>query len=187
MGALLTHWTIRLALLCLVLRLASQLRYGAAPWWFAWSRGIWTLGCLLFVLHVVCAFRFYHHWSHADAFAVTARRTEEMLGMRFGEGIYFSYLFTLLWTGDVLWQWLAPQSYRQRGAWIVAALLGYMAFIAFNGAVIFEGGITRWVGMPVTAALVVGWLAVWLRSRRQSFQKPDAGPWSPVPDPPSAA
>jgi hypothetical protein len=186
MGELLTHWTIRLALVCLVLRLAGQLRFAAAPWWLAWSRGIWTLGYLFFVLHVGCAFHFYHSWSHALAFESTARQTHEMLGVRFGEGIYFSYLFTLLWGSDVVWQWVAPETYRQRPPWLGATLLGYLSFIAFNGAVIFEGGVTRWVGVPVAVALVIAWSAVLLSGRRRAY-KPDPGPWSPVPDPPTSA
>ena len=187
MGEPLTHWTIRLALVCMVLRVAGQLRYGAAPWWFAWSRSIWTLGCMLFVLHVAAAFAFYHHWSHADALETTAQRTEEMLGFRFGEGIYFSYLFTLLWIGDVVWQWIAPQGYRQRSIWLAAPLLAYMVFIAFNGAVIFEGGLTRWIGIPVTAALAIAW-AVAMASRRSATNNKHAiDSWPALPDPPASA
>jgi hypothetical protein len=176
----LTHWTIRLALVCLVVCLAGQLRWGNAPRWFAWSRAVWTIGCLFFLLHVVCAFHYYHQWSHTLAFQSTAAQTYELLGVRFGEGIYFSYLFTALWIGDVLWQWICSTSYRQRSARLTAVVLGYMAFIAFNGAVIFEGGVTRWVGIPLTVALVAGWLAVAL-TRSRCPEKPS--PRSLVPGP----
>jgi hypothetical protein len=181
MGEALTHWTIRLALVCLALRLAGQLRWSGAPRWFFWSRAIWTIGCVFFVLHVICAFHYFHQWSHALAFESTAAQTHELLGVRFGEGIYFSYLFTLLWLGDVLWQWAWPTSYRRRSGRLTAGLLGYMAFIAFNGAVIFEGGVTRWVGIPVTVVLVAGWLASALFARSQDAEK--SSPGSLVPGP----
>lgn len=164
-GPELTHWTIRLALICLVGCLAGRLRWGDSPRWFAWSRIIWTAGCLLFLAHVACAFQFHHEWSHTKAFQSTAEQTGELLGVRFGEGIYFSYLFTLLWVADVVWQWTRPASYRQRPVWLTFGLLGFLTFIAFNGAVIFEDGITRWVGVPVTLALLLAWLALFLRAR----------------------
>lgn len=187
MGETLTHWTIRVALICLALRLAGQFRFGPSLQWFAWMRSIWTIGCVFFVLHVVCAFHFYHDWSHTRAVESTAQQTHAMLGVRFGEGIYFSYLFALLWASDVLWQWLSPESYRRRSVAITAALLGYMAFIAFNGAVVFEGGVTRWVGIPVAIALAIAWLVVLVTSRRRGVKESHSGSWSPVSDPSSPA
>jgi hypothetical protein len=187
MGETLTHWTIRLALVCLALRLAGQLRFGASPQWFGWMRNIWTTGLVFFVAHVACAFHFYHGWSHARAVETTAQQTHAMLGVRFGEGIYFSYLFALLWAGDVLWQWLSPESYRQRSVAITVALLSYMAFIAFNGAVIFEGGVTRWVGIPVAVALVLAWSVALVASWRRGVKESHSGRWSPVSDPSSPA
>jgi len=169
----LTHWTVRLALLCMVARFAGALRWGGEKWWFAWSRAIWTIGCIFFLLHVVAAFHFYHHWSHADAFETTASETYRMLGIRFGEGIYFSYLFTLLWTLDVAWQWQSPQSYQARAKWLSLAVMGYLAFIAFNGAVVFEEGTTRWVGIPLTLALLAAGAMIWLRSRLPKQQPAD--------------
>ena len=49
-----------------------------------WSRGLWTTGCLVFWLHVACAFQFVHHWSHAEAFEATARQTLETTGVASG-------------------------------------------------------------------------------------------------------
>jgi hypothetical protein len=170
LGPELTHWTIRLALLCLVARLGVALRWGNDPRWFPVSRTIWTIGFVLFAAHVACAFHFYHDWSHTRAFDSTAEQTGEMLGIRFGEGIYFSYLFMLLWLADVTWQWAAPISYQQRPTWLAIGLLAYMAFIAFNGAVIFEGGVTRYAGIPITAVLSIATFLLLLR-QRPSFPK----------------
>jgi hypothetical protein len=171
LGVLLTKWTIRLALACFVAYLAGWLvvgsrREGAAPW-PRLARWVWTLGCLLFVVHVACAFQYYHGWSHAAAFEKTAAETEQLLGVRFGEGIYFSYLFLLLWVVDVIGLWVWPAAGWQRFPTnsprpVIAAvqwtLIGYLFFIAFNGAIVFEDGPTRWIG--IGACLVLGGLAL---------------------------
>ncbi|HUE71373.1 MAG TPA: hypothetical protein VMP01_10855 [Pirellulaceae bacterium] len=166
LGTLLTIWTIRLSLAAYALWLgmllvpSGKLPPGSR---LLASRWLYTLACGLFLAHVVCAFQFYHHWSHQSALDDTARQTDEMLGFAFGEGIYFSYLFTLLWVADVAWLWLWPQ---HRPAWLTAVVQLYLAFIALNGAIVFEAGITRWVGIPV-AAVLVG-LAVWRFANPQS-------------------
>jgi hypothetical protein len=155
LGDVLIRGTIYTALVCLAWRLALELRSGLWGWKWSQMRWVWTIGCVAFVCHVLSAFQFRHHWSHADALRVTAERTYEMLGFRFGEGIYFSYIFTLLWIADVAWMWFAASAYQHRARGLSFALLGYLAFIAFNGAVVFESHSTRWVGLPVVAGLVV--------------------------------
>jgi hypothetical protein len=170
-GELLTSWTIRLALLCYAAYLAGWLIVSAsgnrARPWSTVAHWLWTLGCVAFVAHVGCAFHFYHDWSHAAAFEKTAAETEQLLGVRFGEGIYFSYVFLVLWVLDViglwawpLWKWQGSSPTQPRP--LVAAmqwiLHAYLFFIAFNGAIIFEAGPTRWVG--VGACLLLGGLGV---------------------------
>ena len=159
LGTLLTIWTIRLSLAAYALWLGMWL-LGSRP---STARWLYTVACGLFLIHVACAFHFYHHWSHQAALDDTARQTEQMLGVPFGEGIYFSYLFLLLWVTDVARLWLWP---RHRLPWITAGLQLYLAFIALNGAIVFEGGVTRWVGIP--AAIVLGSLAVWRFANPQS-------------------
>jgi hypothetical protein len=164
-GELLTAWTIRLALACYVAYLAGWLlvpNHGkSGTSWRTAARWLWTLGCVLFVIHVACAFHFYHGWSHADAFEKTAVETEQLLGFRFGEGIYFSYLFFVLWVVDVvaMWTWRSPggQSRRPMIAAMQWLLHAYLFFIAFNGAIVFESGPTRWAG--IAACLVLSGLA----------------------------
>ncbi len=180
LGPLLTRWTIRLALLCYAAYLAGWLA-GAERWdgrwdgrWPAAARWLWTLGCGLFVTHVVCAFAFYHGWSHAAAWEATAAETDALLGVRFGDGIYFSYAFLVLWVADVVVLWWAAVLGRPRAGArplvaamqparpLVAAMQGvvhvYLFFIAFNGAIVFEAGPARWGG--IMACLGLAGLAV---------------------------
>ena len=97
------------------------------------------------------AFHFFHHWSHAHAF----ERTREVSGV--GEGIYVSYLFTLLWAADVAWWWLRADRYAVRSVWIDRSLQAFMLFIVLNGTVVFESGPIRWAGLLGLAALSVAW------------------------------
>lgn len=170
LGSLLTKWTIRLALACLVAYFAGQLigRSGtsslpgetpAGGRKFTLLRWIWTMGCVLFVTHVACAFQFTHHWSHAHAWQHTANETQRLMGFSFGDGIYFSYLFMLLWIADVACLWLRVT----RPAWVILPVYVFLFFIAFNGAIVFEDGPTRPVGAVVVLALLP--LMVWSIAR----------------------
>jgi hypothetical protein len=156
-GELLTRWTVRLAL-CLyaatvALRLAAPDRRRAA-------RGLWTLGCALFLAHVACAFHSFHGWSHDHAYRETARQTREMFGVDWGGGLYFNYLFTLAWVTDAFyWWWAGLEAYDRRPRWVAGVLHLFFGFMAFNGAVVFGRGATRWVGAAVAAGLVLFALA----------------------------
>ncbi len=187
LGVLLTKWTIRLALACYVAYLAGWLlasnkNSAHGNCWPRIAQAIWTHGCALFIVHVACAFHFYHHWSHVAAWQSTAQETKELLGVTFGDGIYFSYLFLVLWVLDVAWLWLRPHTIKaangtptesatvdatsvpqprirtiQTPRWRVLVHI-FLVFIAFNGAIVFEYGPTRWAG--IAACLTLGYLII---------------------------
>ena len=104
------------------------------------------------------AFHYYHHWSHARAFEHTAAETQRLLGVRFGYGVYVNHLFAIVWTMDgALWL-LAPQLHARRSRWLHRIVHGFLFFIAFNGAVIFEDRPVRWFGIFVTLLIAGLWL-----------------------------
>jgi hypothetical protein len=121
------------------------------------ARWCWTWALASFLIHVMMAFHYFHHWSHADA----VRHTREVSG--FGEGVYISYLFTLLWTVDVGFWWLAPRRYAARSVWIDRVWHGFMLFMVFNGTVVYESGLIRWAGLVMF--LLLGGLWFVLRPR----------------------
>jgi hypothetical protein len=86
----------------------------------------------------------------------------------FGPGIYVSHLFTLLWTLDVACWWLRPHAYATRPAWIGRALHAFMAFIVFNGTVVYENGPIRWAGVAMFVALG----GLWLRTLTRPAEAP---------------
>ncbi|VTS08312.1 hypothetical protein [Tuwongella immobilis] len=124
-------------------------------------RSLWTLGAISFVIHVLVSFHETHGWSHANA----VQHVHDVSG--FGPGIVFSHLFTLLWLLDSAWWWLAPTRYEQRSRLLDRTIHGYMAFLVFNGTVVYENGPIRWIGLIAFAGLGV---LLWLARRRQSAQ-----------------
>jgi hypothetical protein len=157
-GELLTRWTVRVALMLYVASLATR---GYAP---RASRLVWTVGCGIYLLHVGCAFGYYHHWSHDDAYTFTAHQTAVVVGLDWGGGLYINYAFTLVWIADACWWWTD----RPKPRWIVWAVQLFMAFIAFNATVVFALGFSRWFGVAACIWLgVIG--VVHLRRKRQAL------------------
>jgi hypothetical protein len=156
-GTTLTLWSVRVALLCYVFALALRL---SSPREAAQrlARFIWTVGCSAYFAHVVCAFHFYHHWSHAAAYEATARDTARLFGWNWGGGLYFNYAFTIVWLVDVLWWWRGLEGYAHRSRVVEIAVQTFLGFMAFNGAVVFASGTTRWVGVGSCVLLGVCWL-----------------------------
>ena len=148
---LLVRWTVRLSMLCylgfLWLSLGKTQRS-------AWERAWWTIGALMMVVHVIAAFHFNHQWSHSQAVAETARRTHELIGWRFGLGVYFNYVFVTIWLADTAWWWLKPRQYARRPWWLSSLLHVYLLFIVINACIVFESGITRWAALLATAMLL---------------------------------
>jgi hypothetical protein len=165
LGELLTKLTIWLALIAYTLGVALRLTPRRVDHSISAARWAWTIGCVLFLLHVVCAFSYFHHWSHADAYRETARQTAELTGRPWGGGIYINYVFAAAWLAVVLHSWLAPESFRS-SRWL-PIWHGFVAFMMLNGAVIFVHGPTRWLGILLCAVLATLWVRHWLSHRKQ--------------------
>jgi hypothetical protein len=152
----LTRYTVRPALLYYAAAATLMLLLRPAEWDATAPRGrlaraCWTLGWAAYLIHLAAAFGCFHHGSHAAAVAHTQERSG------FGEGIYVSHLFTLVWTADVAWWWLWPQSYAGRSPWIDRLLHGFMLFVIVNATVVFETGLIRWAGLAVFGELAAVW------------------------------
>jgi hypothetical protein len=129
------------------------------------ARTFWVYGCAAFLVHVATAFHRVHHWSHGAAFD----HVEAASG--FGPGIFVSYAFTLVWLADALWWWSATASYDRRPVWVDRAVHGFMAFVVFNGTVVYETGFIRYAGIAAFATLA-GLAA--RRTGRESGSRPGA-------------
>jgi hypothetical protein len=139
---------------------AGEWRPGATR--FRLAKLSWALGAAMFVVHVLVAFHFAHRWHHDNAFTHVA----DTAG--FGPGIFVSYFFTLLWAADAVWWVVSPARYAARSQWVGWTGHGFMAFVTFNGTVVYVSGWIRWVAAGVFVALGVALLVRWWRSTRVS-------------------
>lgn len=144
--------SVRVALILYVAALVTRI-VDADRRRLGFARVLWTAAYAFFLVHLATSFHFVHHWSHDSAYAETARRTSEAIGWESGDGLYVNYAFALVWGLDALWWWLAPSSYRNRSAWIEAALQAFFLFIVINATVVFGVGAIRWAGGVGVAVL----------------------------------
>lgn len=131
------------------------------------ARWLWTLGCLVYLLHVTAAFSYIHRWSHAAAF----EHVDEVSG--FGPGVFVSYGFSVLWIADACWWWADRPGYDSRPKWLDLGVHAFMAFVVFNGTVIYERGFIRWAGCAIFLGVA---LLLFCRLRRVPIQRFEAGP-----------
>ena len=121
------------------------------------ARWLNAAGCAVFFAHVACAFAFYHGWSHAAAYADTARQTKQFSGWHWGGGLYINYAFALAWLGEAIWSFANPDGYLKRPKWMTGTLRGFFLFMIFNGAVVFAQGTARWFGLLLCLILAICW------------------------------
>ncbi|HEX5891170.1 MAG TPA: hypothetical protein VFY61_20840 [Pyrinomonadaceae bacterium] len=132
-----------------------------------WARLAWTIGCAALIVHFICAFNFYHAWSHESAYVDTARQTAEVIRVNWGGGLFINYAVALLWIADVSWWWIAGLGSYRRRPWVLTLIWhSFLIFIIFNATVVFKDGLTRWVGLLVCVSLVLSWVLI-----RNEFSK----------------
>lgn len=117
-----------------------------------WARAIYLCGAGAFLYHVLVAFDQIHHWSHTAAW----EHVQEVSG--FGHGIFVSYAFSLFWLVDAIWWQFWPWNYALRNRTMHWCIEIFMVFIIFNGTVVFEAGMIRWISL--LGFLILG-LLVW--------------------------
>lgn len=152
-GEQLMLWTVRASVACYVIALWR--------WLFPppdrqpdrlYSR-VWAASWLLCMLHLVCAFHFRHHWDHAVAIEHTAKTTEDVVGLRWGGGLYINYLFLTCWgisAAAGLWSGAPATGLRRR---LDAAMHCLAAFMMFNATAVF-GPAWWWIPALLVMALV---------------------------------
>lgn len=121
------------------------------------ARLVWTIACISLLAHVVCAFQFYHRWSHDLAYKETANRTFDVVGLDWGGGLYINYALMAGWVADVIWWWRGLEVYRRRPRVLVAVWQGFMLFIFFNATVVFKTGPLRFAGLFLSCGLCLLW------------------------------
>lgn len=118
------------------------------------AKSLWLIGSLLSLLHAIATMAFHHQFQHALAYEETTLKTQMTLGIAVGIGIWFNYAFVILWLLDAFWIGGFASSYFRRRRALTATVYCYLSFIAFNGAIVFESGPMRWIGILSVAFLV---------------------------------
>jgi len=119
---------------------------------------VWTAGCCIFYLHLLAAFSLKFDWSHFAACEDTRRQTQELIGWNSGAGIWFNYLFAVLWPIDVavLWsqrrrqQSITTAAQRPQQQWLNRWQLTFQVFFLFmviNATLVF--GSHWWWGIAI--------------------------------------
>jgi hypothetical protein len=128
---------------------------------------MWTTGCAALVAHFICAFQFYHAWSHESAYRDTTRQTAEVFAINWGGGLFINYAVATFWIGDIAWWWFAGVSSYRRRPWVLTLLWhSFLIFIIFNATVVFKDGLARWIGLLVSLSLCLSWFLI---SRQRSL------------------
>jgi hypothetical protein len=122
------------------------------------SRGWWTAGAVLALIHSAAAFGLFYDWNHETARTLTAEQTAALTGIRFSGGIYVNYVFLAVWFADAAWWWMSTRSYHRRAPAISLLVRGFIFFIIVNGAIVFADGWARAVGLVSSSAVVISWL-----------------------------
>jgi hypothetical protein len=157
-GELLTRSTVWIAILAYAVGCAV---FATSRRHDQWTRLAWTTGCAALLAHFICAFNYYHAWSHASAYTETARQTAAVFRINWGGGLFINYAVALLWITDVAWWWFAGViSYRRR-PWLLTMIWhSFLIFIIFNATVVFKDGLTRWIGLLVCLSLCLSWFLI---------------------------
>jgi hypothetical protein len=145
-------WAIRLALLLLSIVMCLQVS-GLRPT----DRRLaipWMIGAVSAGLHSIGALMTFHHGSQLEALRSTAEQTKELIGISFAAGLYFNYVFVAAWLFDATMRLVMPKKYSKLPNWYSRLILGFLAFIAFNGVVVFKTGLLRYLGIGVTMFIV---------------------------------
>jgi len=153
------QWSIRSCVALVYARLIYRLWRGVPAKTQQRSREFyfWFIAFLLFGLHVCLSFHFVHHWLHSDAWNRTATETENLIGIRSGDGIWANYLMLVLWAMDLLRLYKDKQTSRIPSFTMDRAVAFFFGFMFLNATVVFGPIGYRYLACPALFLVVHLW------------------------------
>ncbi len=130
------------------------------------ERWLYAAGALLMLVHIVLAYGIFHRWSHAAALQHTAEQTEAVVGLSFAGGLYFNFVFVLVYLVDVVWRFRLREPDARQPRWLAITVDGFLLFIVAMSTIVFETGPVRHVACVGLLAIAVG------QWRRQRSRRP---------------
>lgn len=171
-------WIVRLTawivVICYLARCSLELRGTrdrSVQLYATSARWLWTVGCLVFLAHVLIALALVHGMSHAAAYAHTAERTAAVVGVRWGGGIYINHAFALFWIVDVIGWWTRGSAWAYGSRQWYWTVQGIFAFMFLNATVVFGPG--YWVPIAVVVFVLFVVLALTCKRHQTVGKKTD--------------
>ena len=164
------YLTIWIALVLFVAAEAGRSRFadelGPAPW----ALPALGVGAVLLVAHVLIALHTRYGWNHELAVRETARQAASVYGFEWRGNIFVSYVFVLLWCGEVVRWRSQPRRHAAGSRVLFWAWRGFFFVVIANAAIVFATSpATRVFGVLLTAALAWAWWPTPARNKaRQS-------------------
>lgn len=125
-------------------------------------RILWLLGAIAAITHSLGALIGYHGGSQVDAIRATSEQTKAVLGIAVGYGLFVNYLFLIVWLLDAVHPFsakrsipsvLIPRLFGRTVPWSFI-VLAFLAFIFFNGTVVFKDGWLRVTGIASSVVIL---------------------------------
>jgi hypothetical protein len=153
------QWSIRVScglvygrLLCRLWHVPSTQK---APTKFEYR--LWTAGFLFFGLHVFLSFHFIHQWRHDEAWLRTAIETENLVGVRRGDGVWANYLMLVIWGIDILRIRKARRLQRCDSVFIDRIVGSFIGFMFINATIVFGPEFYRHLLFPALVLAFLFW------------------------------
>ena len=155
----LIQWSIRVSVIMVYSRLIYRLWQGNSEQTHQHRHEyyLWLAGFLLLVLHVGLSFHFVHHWHHSNAWNRTATETENLIGVRRGDGIWANYLMLTLWGMDLFRLHKAKKSVRVPSLAVDRTVAIFIGFMFINATVVFGPLGYRYLALPAFFLALYAW------------------------------
>ncbi|MAI69584.1 MAG: hypothetical protein CMM01_01535 [Rhodopirellula sp.] len=155
----LIQWSIRVSVILVYLRILIRLWRGGPEDVTQRSLEyyVWAGGFLMLVAHVCLSFHFVHHWLHSDAWTRTSTETENLIGVRSGNGIWANYLLLAIWGIDLLRLNRAKAHGRITNRSVDRAVAFFFCFMFVNATVVFGPTVYRYLAFPALTLLLCVW------------------------------
>lgn len=125
---------------------------------YRWS---WLLSAVATWIHVIASYGLVHSWDHQAVVTQTAEESFQATGIRAGWGVYVNFAYA----GMLLAYSVAMILYRRRLPFFDSSIFWFTAFIVFNAAIVFKGGVLRVI---TSLAFAVLFILMFSRNRRRS-------------------
>lgn len=122
-----------------------------------YRRLIWAAGALSLLGHTLWTMLVVHQGSFQEAFDHTSKKTEQLVGMPIGAGLYVNFAMLAIWLADAA-AWCIVPNWRISRQKYLLPMHFVFGFLFLNAAIVFASTEGRILGLAALAIIVVAWL-----------------------------